>query len=518
MKIKKVKIEKHLIPFLFLLVSILYLTGLSISPIYINQDELGNGLNALSIARTLRDTNGRFLPWYFQHLNSFWLPPLVVYPASLFLKFLPVSEFSFRISTAVIGLANVFLLGYLVFLLTKSKKLAIIGSLILALTPAHFIQSRLLLGNIYPISYVLLWLIFIKKYFDKGKMKHLFLSSLFLGIGIHSYHASKIYMPLYFGITIVLGLVKKKINEKQILVALFGFLIPIILFLPWFRNYPEAFFSQVEYISTKDETINSNNGYLSVVDPKRFKDIVTNYISYFSAEILFTKGDASLIHSTQKTGVFLFPMVFLIVFGVLEIIKEKDLTSELILISSLIYPAAPSIINEASRISRGLVVIPFGVLLATYGVKFIFNSKEKLLKYLLLPILFLSVIQFSFFLIDYYGNYKVESASMFNGNITGALEATIKGARLRNTDKIYIDNNINFSNLYFDFAKNKYEFVSDNDPIFFDALKQDFSEFSKGSVIVIKAGNAQKLGSGLEKIETIREPNGNESFYVYYKN
>lgn len=517
MKIKKQRLKKYLVSLLVLMVAVLYLTGLSISPIYINQDELGNGLNALSIARTLKDTNGRLLPWYFQHLHSFWLPPLVVYPASIFLKSLPVSEFSFRISTAIIGLINVFLLGYLVFLLTKSKKLAITGSLILALTPAHFIHSRLLLGNIYPISYVLLWFIFIKKYFDKNNLKHLFLSSLFLGIGIHSYHASKIFMPLYFGITIVLSLIKKKINKKGVLIALFGFLIPIVFFLPWFKKYPEAFFSQVKYIATKDQTINAKDGYLSVIDPKRFKDIGLNYISYFSPQILFTKGDASLIHSTHKTGVFLFPMLFLIAFGILEAIKTKDFTLKLVLFGSLLYPAAPAIINEPSRISRGLVVIPFGVLLATYGVKFMLNSKEKLLKYLLIPILVLSALQFSFFLTDYYGNYRVESASMFNANITGALEATIKGARLRNTDKIYIDNNIYFSKLYFDFAKNKYEFDSENDPVFFDSVKQDFSEFSKGSVMVVKAGATQILGAGFEKIETIREPNGNESFYVYHR-
>ena len=104
---------------------------------------------------------------------------------------------------------------------------------------------------------------------------------------------------------------------------------------------------------------------------------------------------------------------------------------------------------------------------------------------------------------------------MFNGNITGALEAAIKGARLRNTDKIYIDNNISFSNLYFEFAKNKYNFQPANDPVFFDSIKQDFSEFPQGSVVVMGAWNIQVVG--FEKIETIREPNGNESFYVYYR-
>ncbi len=61
-------------------------------------------------------------------------------------------------------------------------------------------------------------------------------------------------------------------------------------------------------------------------------------------------------------------------------------------------------------------------------------------------------------------------------------------------------------------AKDKWGFYNFND--------QDFSRFPKGSLVVVRRDHIgvplDKIDQ-FEKIETIRELDGNETFYIYYR-
>ena len=424
--------------------------------------------------------------FYFWHLDNFWATPVIVYWSSIFLKFLPFNEASVRFPTAFLAVINIGLMMYLTNLLFKKKYLAILSGILLATTPAFFVNSRLLLDNIYPVTFVLLWLIFLFK-------NKFFLSGLTLGIGIHSYHAAKIYMPLYFLLSL------PRVASAKWGWFIVGFLIPIILFIPWLRAHPDTLTNQVSYVSSIDRQIGTN--------------FVRNYLSYFDPAILFTTGDKTLIHSTGRTGVFLFPLVSLLVFGALHTITQKNYFGKLILIGFLTYPLAPAIINDPGRISRALVVISFGILLSIYGVKFMLESKEKLLKpifYFLLSFIFLSFI---FFLNDYFGNYRVRSRAVFNNNVGGAFESVLKSAQIRPVEKVYIDKNIFQAKYYFEFYKQKLR-IYPKEVSFFDPNSEDFTKLPKGTIFV-SSKKFQTLGN-FEIIETVRELDGVESYFVYW--
>jgi 4-amino-4-deoxy-L-arabinose transferase-like glycosyltransferase len=514
---------KSVLPFILLLLFILFLYSFRLDkvPVHLNQDELEFSLNAYSISQNLHDVSGKFLPFYLWHLGSFWATPVIVYLTAVFLKFLPISEAVIRLPSVLMGMVIIITMVILVHKIFKNKILTSISAILIATTPVLFIHSRLLLDNLYPVPFVLLWLIFLKNFLDKKRKIFLLFSGLSLGIGFHSYHAAKIMMPIYFLISLPVIWTEVKKDLKSYVVFICGFLIPIVIFIPWLLKYPDTIVSQVGYLSGIDRSIQSQKGIWGLINPSRAGQFITSYITYLEPKILFLTGDRSLIHSTGRSGAFLFPVVFLLAFGILNVVfKRKDIFSKLVLFGFLTYPIAPSIVNDPLRISRGLIVIPFVIVLSLYGVEYLFKFKEKTLKIFIWLILALSVFQFLFFLKDYFGVYRKESYGWFSNNIGGAMEAVIKSSQIRPVDKIYLDSQIWFVSRYFRFNELKFNVSLSDKVVYFDSGKEYFSKFSAGSLVVISSNNIvgrENWIGKFEKVETIREPDGNESFYLYFR-
>src|SRR5438477_2960620 len=222
----------------------LYSLWLSYSPIYMHDAEVLFALHARSIAATLRDTNGTFLPLYF-HMPSIganvWFHPMIVYLSAIFLKILPFSEWSVRFPSVVVGTVDVALIYLVADRLFRSKAYAVLTAAFLALTPAHFIHSRLEMDYIYPVPFVLLWLWCLLKFDDTGDRRLLWASGFALGIGFYSYIAAVVFMPLYLAFTWLYLLAKYRRPRLAHVTATVAFAIPLILFLAWRVLYPEVF-------------------------------------------------------------------------------------------------------------------------------------------------------------------------------------------------------------------------------------------------------------------------------------
>ncbi len=511
----------NILPFAIILIlaTTIFPYNLSETPVHLNQDELAFALNARSIADSLRDTSGQFLPFYFRHLDAFWATPVIVYLTALFLIFLPFSEASVRLASVFIGLVSIFLIMLLIQRTYKSHALTYIAGFLAATTPALFIHSRLLLDNLYPVPFVLLWLLFLKKFIDEKKGLALFLSGLSLGAGIHSYHAPKIMMPIYFVASAIVLIPEIRKNIKFYSLFLIGFILPIMIFIPWLIIHPDTLQNQVQYIGGGDETIDTARGIWGVLNVSRLSNVVApSFFTYFSPRILFTTGDSSLIHSTHKAGAFLLPILILAVFGILEVLfKQKDRLSKLILFGFLTYPIAPALVNQSQRISRGLVVIPFLILLATYGASYLLKSKDKHLKILLSILLITSAIQFGFFLHDYHGDYRTRSYGWFNNNIGGAMEAGIAATAAHQSQLLYIDNRIPFASLYSKFFQIKLGRDLEKNQVFFDSSSPNTSSFLPNSILIVTAAAAPPLTTipNLTKLQVITEPDDTVSFYIF---
>ncbi|MEK7521629.1 MAG: glycosyltransferase family 39 protein [Patescibacteria group bacterium] len=485
--------------FLISLSLLLYGTFLNRVPVHLNQDELGFSLNAYSIAKSGFDENGRFFPVYFWHLGVMWATPIMTYLTATVLKILPLSEATIRIPSVLVGTTNVILMWFLAKRVFKSEMWAYVSAILLALTPVQFIQSRILLDNLYPVPFVLGWLICLHKYLEEKNVKTLILGVFLLGVGMHTYHASRIMMPLYFLVTI--ALTWRDITKKLwvILSTFIYFLLPLIPLILWLIKFPDTLFTdQVKYVGI------NNFNILHRLDV---------FINFFNPVFLFLKGDASLIHSTQRSGVFLLPLLILLPIGIVKAWGSKDKFLKLLLIGFFTSPIAATIAGDHFRISRALFMIPFAILLATYGVRWLF-AKQKALTMLLLLLI---PLQFGLFWYNYMKGYRFRSYQWFNYNIGGALESAVK--KSEGKESIYLDKRVDFIERYFRFYTIKLDRADlQVKAKLFDPYHLKEQNLPEKSLVVVQFNNVdgqkEQIGE-FKKIDTIYEPDATSRFFLF---
>lgn len=490
-------------------------------PIHLNQDELGFALNAYSISKTGFDENNRFLPLYFWHLGVMWATPIIVYLTSLFLVFLPLSETVIRLPSVFIGLINIALIYFISKKIFDNEKLALITSLFLALTPVHFIQSRILLDNLFIVPFILGWFYLILLFMEKRKIWLIFFAAFLLGLGVHSYHAAKIMMPLYLLFTIFITLpfwTKKLILLPTIIV---GFFIPLLPLISWVAQYPDTLTDQVRYTGLYDTNLSPLQGIATLMNREIIFNRLAIWLSYFDPGFLFLKGDTSLIHSTQKAGVFLLPFIILIPLGIYQMTRSKlrwfGIT---IIIGFLTAPCAAALVGNSFRISKALIMLPFACLIATYGMQYLFNFKNRMSSLIGFSLLVILGLQFTYFLTDYFSIYRVRSYTWFNYNISGSLEALIEQNKVDKANKIYLDNNIYFIDRYWRFflIKHHQEILS-NKTLYYNPRNIAQQVLEVNSLLNSRFDDINELqttySNKFKKVNTILEPDGFPSFYIY---
>lgn len=501
-------------------VLILYLLFLSRTPVHLNQDELGFSLNAYSIAKTGFDENGRFFPLYFWHLGVMWSTPIIVYLTALILKIVPLSEATIRLPSVVVGFLNIILISLLALQIFKSKKLAVLAGFLLATTPVHFIHSRVLLDNLFIAPFVSGWLLFLYLYKERRNVWFLGAASFLLGLGVHSYHAAKIMMPLYLLFTLFAVWPQIKKYPKLVIMIIVPFIIPLLPIIPWISRYPDTFINQVRYAQLYDTALNPISGIFTLLTPESLARRFSVFIAYFDPYFLFFKGDASLIHSTWRTGVFLVPFAVLIPFGIYNVLKNnRNRFGILIAIGFFTAPLASALIGDHYRISRALVMLPFATLLALYGVQFLLSWRNKLLRVACYLLLIAIPIQFAYFVYDYFKDYRIRSYSWFRYNIPAALEAVIDEDQKIPLYAINLDNRIDFIDRYWRFfliKHNREDLLGKT--YYFDPYFSDLKSFPKNSLLLYNfdhVGIADSQKDSFKKIKSIYELDGTSRFYIY---
>lgn len=175
----------------------LYAWNLGRGPIYLHGAEVLFSLQAHAIATTGHDANSRLLPLYFQMPaigENVWFHPAIVYFTAPFLLALPFSEWAVRLPSVCIGVIDVVLLYAIARRIFGSDRWALLASALLALTPAHFIHSRVAMDYLYPVPFVMAWLLCLLIFFERGRPGMLFLATSVLGVGFYSYIASVVMM------------------------------------------------------------------------------------------------------------------------------------------------------------------------------------------------------------------------------------------------------------------------------------------------------------------------------------
>ena len=152
----------------------LYLPNLGRVPPYLHHDEVFFANQAHAIASTGRDTDGRFLPLSFEVYRARGSSRSSWHSTALFLKVLPLSESAVRVPSAVVGAIDAALVYLIAAQVFGSVRWALVAAVLMALTPAHLIHARIAMDYLYPIPFVLLWLLCVTVYLQRHSPSMLF--------------------------------------------------------------------------------------------------------------------------------------------------------------------------------------------------------------------------------------------------------------------------------------------------------------------------------------------------------
>jgi len=375
-------------------------TGLSQVPPHLSNDEISIAYDAYSISKTLRDEHNDFLPISFQSHGTY-KAPLTIYLASIPTFLLGNSEYSVRLPSAILGSLSVFLLGFLVYELSKNKNLALITSSLLAISPWHIYTSRMVLESNVALFFVIggLYLFFYAR--SRNKTSIIIVSFLFFVLSMYAYHTEWGLTPLLIGV--LFYLYRKELYGKK---AFFiGLLLFFLLITPLFRNYLNnrgTYARANTQLLFRDPGLEKRltsypNDYLTK-SQILLESSLGSYSSYINLGYLFFDG-LSLLPKTNpfQVGLFLAPLLPSFIFGFFRLKKYFKKNANFIYLWVIFSPLVPTLTTGGANSVRNLAsVAPYLVVTAVGFLEtFLAVRERKVLRTIYATIILTSFIYFS---------------------------------------------------------------------------------------------------------------------------
>jgi 4-amino-4-deoxy-L-arabinose transferase-like glycosyltransferase len=502
---------------LAVLVATLYITRLGFAPVYLMHDESQFALQAQAIAATGHDLSGRRLPIYFTEPEfPAGRDPVIIYATAVVLKALPLSESSVRLATALTGVLNIVLMFLVGRRLFKNDLLALIAAMLMALTPAHFIRSRLVLSPLYSIPFILAWLLWLARFLDRPDRRTLSVAAAWLGLGVYTYLACMVMMPVYLLLTAWIAFRQQTSGWRS--AVLVGFLVPLLPMAAWYATHPERYTQIIEAYKLYSAGATPVEGAARIAADDSVRLRLNLVWSFFSPDFLFISGDSSLINSTRQTGFFPLAFAVLIPAGIYQLARNGGDIGKVILAGFVTAPLA-SVVSGAIEMNRIMFAIPFGVLTAAFGARALLDARHRLWRWAAVALLVSVPLQFTGFYRDYMGRYREQSSFWFGGNLRAALTDVIR-MEGRKTRPVYISRTIPFANRYWRF----YTLVERRGNLtgqatFYEPQTLDAATVPPGSHLVcalLEGGCEPQASSDMwTRVSTATEPDGTESFAVY---
>jgi len=412
--------------------ALLYVRGLAWSPPYLSIEEVGQTTHAVWLSTTGRNLNGQWLPLYFPDATyTAGRDPLWIYATAGLLKLQAFSETLVRLPSASAGVLAILLMFWLARRVLGDDLPAFVAAGLLALTPAHFIESRIATNQIATVPFVLTWLLFLAIYLDSNRPRDVLIAAACLGLSVYSYLSALVMAPIYFGATLVVVIWHERSRPRTPTAALaaasVGFAAALLPAVLWHIAHPERIAQLLDYYT--HGVYNNNLGAKSFLSLDGVAGHLNLWWNCFSPGPLFLGGDASFRFSTRQAGHFLLPIAALLVPGAVHVRRHVKPELQFLLAAGLILGPLPAVLANEFEIKRCLNMVPIVVLIAACGVQHLWTSRQQIRRAIAVTLVALCVFQFVGFYRYYWGAYRIDSQVYFGGNLRGAIQEVLADAR-----------------------------------------------------------------------------------------
>lgn len=409
-----------------LLAFILRFYKLGSLPPSLTWDETAWGYNAYALGGDLKDEFGRLLP--FTYIESFgdYKPPLYAYASILPVKIFGLTEFSTRFASAFFGVLTVLATFYLVLQIfgKEEKNLALLSSLLLAISPWHIMLSRAAFEANVSTFFIVLGVILFLASTKKTMLFPLSLVSFLASM--YTFNSARIVVPILGIFLVCLSWKKLFVNKKVVLITC---IVASLLYLPLFLflQTPQAKlrFAEVNIFSdsavvrkANDQIANDNNAIWSKVIHNRRLAYGVSYLHHYfdnlTPNFLFFQGDGNPKFSTQDVGeLYLWEIPFLIG-GALLLFRRKEKNKWIIPVWLLVGIIPAAFARETPHALRIEATLPTFQIITALGVisffRFLSSTKIKpFLNKIIVGIFIITVfLNVSYFLHGYLKHYSTE--------------------------------------------------------------------------------------------------------------
>lgn len=452
---------QKLILFLIVLLAIfLRIYQLDNVPPSLFSDEVDIGYQAYSILKTGRDYHGNFLPVHFQSFADF-RAPLYIYSVVPAVAALGLNEWAVRIPAAVFGVISIVGIYFLTRVLGFNVWIGLIASLLLSISPWHFHYSR----AAFEVTLMISFLIWGVVSFLAGLKNRplLILSAISLSLAAYSYNTVVLFIPLFtFSLIIIFRKNLKVLPSRwkvAVLVTLFILALPLLVdvlagkgayrfsYINIFADPTVA--SEINFQRAIDDTGKNNSlgrqaSFVSKISHNKLlsyqKKFIDNYLSSFSTNFLFIRGDPIGRHSLGKMGELYWPEILTIAVGLSVLFKKvvSEGCRKVILAWILLAPIPASLTVEGgNHATRLFLLLPPLTALSSIGfyylIKFLSRSLFKKIIFLLFLTFFL--VQVYTYFHHYLIHYSSEQERSWN---YGFKQAISEANQLTAFDKVVI--------------------------------------------------------------------------------
>jgi len=368
-------------------------------------DEAGQGYSAYSILKTGKDEFEKSFPIVFRSLTDF-KTPVYIYLVTPLIPFFGLSAFTVRFPSFLFSILTIPVLFFITQHLSKNVSLAIIGSLLLAISPWHILFGRTNFEcNVALFFYLLGVLSF---YLGLKNPKLFILSAVSFAIAIPSYHSQRIVTPLTLMVLFIRykDLIFDKTRKKYIFA---GIILGALILLPTLsvattpgflaRAAGLNIFSHIRQMP--DGFIASYHGILNpVINGSWFlstREFLSLYFSYFSPRYMFFLGDYGARSSFPELSTFFLLQFPFYIYGLFLLFKKKNLGNLkfFIVLMLLISPIPAAVTRDPYTTIRALPLVVPQILIVSLGIFEFINSLKNRTGYLLIAPASVLIISYS---------------------------------------------------------------------------------------------------------------------------
>lgn len=391
------------------------------NPPSLNWDEISHGYNAFSLLKTGADEWGMKFPLIFRAFGDYKLP-LYIYLTAIPVYFLGLTATSVRLVSVLAGtlaIPGIYLLTRKLF--PNKKSLPFLSAFLLAINPWHFFISRPALEANLALTLVIFGFWALLKALKNPKFY--LLSSLLLGLSLHTYNVSRVFVPLMLIVFFVIYRPKFKLERFRIIsISIFTLFLSIVGYQV-LSGTGTARYSKISILSDAavyqlglaraDSSLPPLISKLRYNRPLYFLTEFTKYyVSYFSPSFIYQSQGAQYQFAIPGKNLFTLPVTILSLIGGAYLILRRRSKSMFFLFSwLLISPVGAALTADPPQAIRPNLMIPAVIIFASLGLYWVVTlfKKHRWAKVVVLISLLLScLLGYIRYLDSYYQEYPVK--------------------------------------------------------------------------------------------------------------